>query len=224
MGTSRVSNTHREAGQYVQARADQLGARLPAFAGVSLLVIGVAFFAFDARGSVLIAIELLALAAMWLADRTLSPQIANWSQGARGERKVGAILEDLGSDWRVLHDVSLGRGNIDHILVGPGGAFTIETKSRRGQIGIDQIDEHMLKQAYAEKKLLEKISGLKVEALLVFSEAWLIGSPPARRRGVTVLPARMLAGCLQGRRPIFSNAEAEEIGERLRLALEVDAA
>ena len=146
------------------------------------------------------------------------------ARGAEGERKVGAILEGLGPDWHVLHGVWLGHGDIDHVLVGPGGAFTIETKANRGQIPVDRIEERMLNQAYAESRLLAKVSGLEVHPLLVFSEAYLTGSCPAHRRGVTILPARMLAGYLERRRPKLTTAEAGEISETLRLALEVDAA
>lgn len=123
----------------------------------------------------------------------------------------------------MLHGVWLGRGDIDHVLVGPGGIFTVETKSHRGRIPVDRIEERMLRQAYAESKVLEKVSGLDVQPLLVFSEAWLVGSMPARRRGVTVVPGRMLGGYLTRRRPTLDAGEVTEIAERLRLALEVDA-
>ncbi len=103
----------------------------------------------------------------------------------------------MGRDWHVLHDIYLGRGNIDHVVVGPGGVYAVETKSHRGRIAVERIDEKMLRQAYAEKKLLEEISGLQVEALLVFSDAFLVGSVPAHRRGVTVIPRRMLDGKFQ---------------------------
>jgi hypothetical protein len=73
-----------------------------------------------------------------------------------------------------IHDVSPGRGNVDHVVVGPGGVFTIETKSHRGRIRVDRIDGAMLKQAYAQKKLLERVTGLEVEPLLVFTQAWLL--------------------------------------------------
>jgi len=145
------------------------------------------------------------------------------ARGAEGERKVGAILEGLGADWHVLHGVWLGRGDIDHVLVGPGGTFTIETKSHPGRIPVERIDGRMLRQAYAESKILAKVSGLEVQPLLVFSDAYLDGSCPVRRIGVTVLPARMLAGYLQRRRPKLTVDEVTEIAERLRLALEVDA-
>jgi hypothetical protein len=146
------------------------------------------------------------------------------ARGAEGERKVGAILEDLGPDWHVLHGVYLGRGDIDHVLVGPGGTFTIETKASRARIEVRRIYPRTLSQAYAESKVLAKVSGLEVTPLLVFSEAFLVGSLPTRRQGVTILPARMLASYLRRRRPKLTPAEVTEIAERLRLALEVDAA
>ena len=147
------------------------------------------------------------------------------ARGAEGERKVGAILEGLGPDWHVLHGVWLGHGDIDHVLVGPGGTFTIETKANRGKIPVDHIDERMTRQAYAESKILAKVSGLEVVPLLVFSDAFLVGSPPTTCRGVTILPARMLANYLLHRRPPkLATAEVTEIAARLRLALEVDAA
>lgn len=145
------------------------------------------------------------------------------ARGAEGERKVGSILEDLAPDWHVLHGVWLGHGDIDHVLVGPGGVFTIETKSHRGQIAVEHIEARMLSQAYAESKVLEKVSGLAVAPLLVFSEAYLIGSVPTRRHGVTVLPARMLAAFMERRPPQLAIDQVTEIAERLRLALEVDA-
>jgi hypothetical protein len=224
MGTEGVSRPRRQAGGYAQAHADRLRLRLLIGVIGSFAVLAVAFLAFHGRGLALVEIELAFLLVLLLLPSAVEPVADRWGRGAAGERKVGAILDDLGPDWHALHDIDLGRGNIDHVLVGPGGAFTVETKSHRGRIRIDKIDESMVRQAYAERKKLERVTGLEVEALLVFSEAWLIGSPPARRRGVVILPSRMLADFIARRRPVFTSAEAAEIAERLRLALEVDAA
>ena len=143
-----------------------------------------------------------------------------WEQGAEGEEIVGEILESLVADgWQVVHDVSFGRGNIDHVVVGPGGLFTVETKSRRGRILLDNLDPKMLAQSYGEKKTLERITGMEVEALLVFSHAYVIDRVPAKRRGVTILPARMLAGYFSRRRPAISVEQADEIYDRLCLAV-----
>ncbi len=171
-------------------------------------------------GVALIGLELAALAAMVVADRVYSPRFDRWLQGAEGEESVGKVLDGLEPlGWLAVHDVSLGRGNVDHVAIGPGGTFAIETKSHRGRIWIDRIDRRWLKQAYAERKLLERITGMRVEALLVFSDAYLVGSVPARRDGVTILPARMLAGFLERRRPTMSATEARELAERLANAV-----
>lgn len=53
--------------------------------------------------------------------------------GPRGERTVGALLEDLRrSGYRILHDIPYARKptfNIDNVAIGPGGVFAIETKT-----------------------------------------------------------------------------------------------
>jgi hypothetical protein len=50
--------------------------------------------------------------------------------GADGEEKMGRQLARLPDSWRVLHSVPIGaRGSdIDHVVIGPGGVFTINTK------------------------------------------------------------------------------------------------
>jgi hypothetical protein len=51
-------------------------------------------------------------------------------QGLDGERAVGQFLEDLRrKGYFIFHDV-LGEGfNLDHVIIGPKGVFTIETKT-----------------------------------------------------------------------------------------------
>ncbi|EIV96286.1 nuclease-related domain-containing protein [Frankia sp. QA3] len=57
-----------------------------------------------------------------------------WRKGLVGEETVGAELERLtGRGWRVLHSVPLPRDvDIDHLLIGPGGVFTFNTKYHVG--------------------------------------------------------------------------------------------
>lgn len=143
-----------------------------------------------------------------------------WAQGAEGEEAVGKILEGLREKgWCVIHDVSFGRGNIDHIVVGPGGIFTIETKSRGGKVWPDHLDPKMLSQAYAEKKSLEEVTLMDVQALLVFSRAYIVGKGIARRRGVVVLSARSLAWFFSRQPATISPERAEVIHRRLALAV-----
>ncbi|MFI6146116.1 nuclease-related domain-containing protein [Streptomyces sp. NPDC051109] len=59
----------------------------------------------------------------------------SWFKGLAGERKVGAELERLAPlGWKVLHSIPQSRGgDIDHLLIGPGGVFTINTKNHQGK-------------------------------------------------------------------------------------------
>ncbi|TIC81995.1 NERD domain-containing protein [Nocardioides sp. GY 10127] len=53
-----------------------------------------------------------------------------WRIGTQGEEAVAAQLARLGPEWRVLHAVRVGdRGaDIDHVVIGPAGVFTINAK------------------------------------------------------------------------------------------------
>lgn len=66
--------------------------------------------------------------------RPLHPDATSWFGGAIGEIRVGELLSRLGPDWTVLHAVPVGtRGSdIDHVVVGPPGVFTINTKRHPG--------------------------------------------------------------------------------------------
>lgn len=65
----------------------------------------------------------------------LSSESLPWYKGALGEMAVGRILERLGPEWLVLHAVPVGSGSadIDHVLIGPAGVFTLNTKNHSGQ-------------------------------------------------------------------------------------------
>ena len=59
-----------------------------------------------------------------------------WRKGAEGEETVGAMLNKLrAKGWYVLHSVPVGKGSsdIDHVVIGPGGVFTINTKNHVGK-------------------------------------------------------------------------------------------
>jgi hypothetical protein len=65
----------------------------------------------------------------------LNPGDYPWYKGALGEMAVGRVLEQLGPEWTVLHAVPVGTGSsdIDHVLIGPAGVFTLNTKNHAGQ-------------------------------------------------------------------------------------------
>jgi hypothetical protein len=60
----------------------------------------------------------------------LNSKIKNLNQGLDGEKIVGEKLENLRAHgYRVFHDLIGNQFNVDHVLVGPSGIFTIETKT-----------------------------------------------------------------------------------------------
>lgn len=70
-----------------------------------------------------------------LGTDPLSPESRPWFRGALGEIAVGRILARLEPEWTVLHAVPVGKGDsdIDHVLIGPGGVFTLNTANHSGQ-------------------------------------------------------------------------------------------
>jgi hypothetical protein len=63
-----------------------------------------------------------------------------WRRGAAGERRTARLLNPLERHgWAVLHDLAVpgSRANIDHLVVGPGGVFVIDSKHYRGRLQLD---------------------------------------------------------------------------------------
>ena len=77
------------------------------------------------------------------------PQIRALKLGRDGEKAIGQFLESLREKgFRVFHDVVGDRFNVDHVLIGPAGIFTIETKTHskplRGRAKIEYDGERIL--------------------------------------------------------------------------------
>ncbi|MEN2739215.1 DUF2510 domain-containing protein [Microbacterium sp. X-17] len=64
----------------------------------------------------------------------LHPDAWSWYQGALGEIEVGSLLGALGPEWFVRHSVPIGADtkDVDHLVIGPGGVFAINTKHHAG--------------------------------------------------------------------------------------------
>ena len=88
-------------------------------------------------------LALLVLAALmgWVIQRCRKGY-ALFLKGARGEEQVARILGYLPMGNYVFHSLQLaqstgqGAGDFDHVVVGPGGVFVIETKNWSGEIDI----------------------------------------------------------------------------------------
>ena len=115
----------------------RLAARVLA-AIVTLVAVGAAvglLFGFD--GLPFAVAEIAAIAGLFALDRLALPIVDRWDRG-----DVGAVLDDLRSaGWLAIHDADLGRGNADHIVIGPGGILTVETKSHAGRVSVARVAE-----------------------------------------------------------------------------------
>ncbi len=65
----------------------------------------------------------------------LGDESVTWYLGAQGEIAVARILATLPTGWTVFHALPIGKkgADIDHLLIGPAGVFTINTKNHPGK-------------------------------------------------------------------------------------------
>jgi hypothetical protein len=142
-----------------------------------------------------------------------------------GEKAVGQYLERLREQgYQVFHDV-IGEGfNLDHVVIGPAGIFTIETKSWskpvKGSPRITFDGEHVLVngnsperdpvlQAKAQsgwlRGLLAESTGRKfsVKPVVVFP-GWYIEQKPGATREIWVLEPKALPGFLSNAPTVLS--------------------
>jgi hypothetical protein len=157
------------------------------------------------------------------------PQVRALRLAREGERAVGQYLERLReSGYQVFHDIP-GQGfNVDHVVIGPAGVCTIETKTwskpLRGEtrIVVDgerifangvEPERNPLIQARAQATwlhgLLKESTGraVPVRPAILFP-GWFVERPPTGQSDVWVLNPKALPGFL-GHEP--ERLTAEEI-------------
>jgi hypothetical protein len=75
---------------------------------------------------------LAAVVAGWGLRFKPSSDAVAWRRGAVGERRTARLLGPLERQgWAVLHDLAVprSRANLDHLVIGPGGVFVIDSKA-----------------------------------------------------------------------------------------------
>jgi hypothetical protein len=133
-----------------------------------------------------------------LLDRVLGrpSTTESWRKGLAGEEKMAAELRWLTRHgWYVLHSIPLPRDvDIDHLLIGPGGVFTFNTKYHANAqvwVGDEMASVNGKKYPYARKAraeakraaaVLSRACGfeVRVEAVLAFVEPATLSSARPR--------------------------------------------
>lgn len=177
-----------------------------------------------------LAVGVVAFAA-WRVQR-LRPRLRALRQGIEGEKAVGQFLERLREQgYQVFHDL-VGEGfNVDHVLIGPAGVFTIETKTwSKPQRGDARIvydgntltlagrvpDRDPLAQAKAQaswlRSLLSESTGRRIEVQpVVVFPGWFVEAAPGAQRSVWVMEPKGLPAFLK-------NAPQSLVAEDVKLA------
>ncbi len=134
----------------------------------------------------------LALAAGWRASGAVAGT-RRIAAGIEGERETARALAALPDGYVVLHDLRLpdddGRCEVDHVVLGPTGAFALETKRWSGEVAPGpevwtQTSRHGTAQHPSPARQLERARRAVARAL---------GAPPGTVAPVLVLSRGRLA-------------------------------
>ncbi|HEY4506659.1 MAG TPA: nuclease-related domain-containing protein [Candidatus Paceibacterota bacterium] len=100
--------------------------------------------------------------------------------GIKGEGSIFYELLKLSNSYIVFQDISMEKANIDFVVVGPTGIFTIEVKSHKGSVSFEEyswlrknIWQAKSQALFLHNFFLEKIKkDYFVNPVLVFSSFW----------------------------------------------------
>lgn len=152
-----------------------------------------------------------------------------WRERLTGDQRVGDALEELtGGGWRLLHAIPLpSHAVIAHLLIGPGGVFTVRAEHhRRARVRVGSDSAHLgggrevpsvrlaRREAHAASLALGRRCGFAVEArpVLVFVAARsLTLADPSDTGGVQVLGEDDLTARLARTGGVWKPAEIETV-------------
>jgi hypothetical protein len=188
---------------------------------------------------------LLVLATFWLALRTLRARslMRRLRLARDGERAVGEFLQKLQKEgYQVFHDLVGDGFNLDHVLIGPAGVFTIETKTyskpakgkaevtfdgERIKIGHWEPDRNPVIQARAQagwlRSLLMETTGrdFPVHPVIVFP-GWFVRSEGRPKRPIWVLNPKALPKFLQHQASRLTKEEVQQASFHLSRFIRVE--
>ena len=198
---------------------------------------------FPAEPGLMLSLTTLAFAGVlvWAVPPIISARrtIQHLKLGLAGERAVAELLELIAHDgfW-VVHDLRGEGFNVDHVIVGTQGVFTIETKTLSKPLVGDarvrfdgeaiSVDSHTLDrdplvQARAQaawvRRTLEELTGqlYPVRPIVVFPGWYVERTPGTANGGVWVLEPKELRGWLSREPHMLPRHVVDLIRNRLKL-------
>jgi hypothetical protein len=174
---------------------------------------------------------LAAMVAGWGLRFRPSVDAVAWRQGAAGERRTARLLDPLERHgWAVLHDLAVpgSRANIDHLVIGPGGVFVIDSKHYRGRLQLDRSGR-LWHGGYPLTSALRAVdfeadqaaqvlpdSGVAVVPIVAVHDAQVPGGKVVAD-GVPVLPARRLPRMLRALPTVLSPERVAWLADQARV-------
>lgn len=146
-----------------------------------------------------------------------------WRVGADGEESVARRLARLPESWTVVHDLPIGdRGaNVDHLVVGPAGVFSLNTKNLTGNVWVagerfltNGQNRPYVRNARQEATRVGRLLGVPVTgAIVVLADDLTVKEQP---RDVAVVGAARIRRWLQSRPPVLSPQDLAALVRRVR--------
>lgn len=195
---------------------------------------------FQVASGLAVALAAVVAGSWYLAKEAIKR--GNHHLGWFGERMTAEELEPLKMQgWQIFHDVPAESGkqefNIDHVLIGPGGVFSIETKMRRKGNARPGREEHIVRydgkelswpwtedrygldQAARNSKWLQDwlqlMTGERIEVwpILVFPCWYVI--PPNAVHPVSVVHTSYLGGFVNMRKGVLNPKQIDLLSRQL---------
>ncbi|MGA3066375.1 MAG: nuclease-related domain-containing protein [Tepidisphaeraceae bacterium] len=163
----------------------------------------------------------------------LARERIGWLRGGQGEALVAWYLNRLPNTWHVFHNVKLwDHGDLDHVLIGPGGLFCISTKAYRGQFTTgpdgtyflngkpnDDIQEAKRLAMQLKDRLAESLDTVPwVQAVLIAPLAHI--DFPTYQERVWVLHEENLPDVFENEKTELNAAEIERCAKAVKMIVE----
>ncbi len=237
-----MNNQRKRAGQSTREMAAKRHKNRIWYAIISvIIVLLIAFIALNPKflkaGSIT-SIGLLLAARVFMnysdaVDRQKRKEEKRAIRGAKGEETIGSILDTLGEDYLVIHDIESAYGNIDHIVISKqSGIFLLETKAHGGRVSVSE--GHLLVNGHDPEKdfiaqalnntywLKQKIGStiniqVWISPIIIFTNAFVERTAPIK--GVTIINKKFLLNSLQRTNAKVKNSAVWENREKILKAL-----
>ena len=220
-----MAQIHGVAGEWARVKGTVLGL-WPLFVCLAVcgFTLAVWLFVSSEWGAPLFA---LALFATGVSVRFGLRHVERFFKGARGEERVAGILRGLPARYHVFNDFVAHGVHVDHVVVGPAGVFSVETKNWRGEVTVEEghvlVDGRLpsrppLAQAVREAGLVRSAlaragwKGTVTPVLAFASDTFRAHSAEiAGAAGTVIINACDLAGSFDTERVVIPPAELDRL-------------